>query len=47
MEYRKPEILLVMPASEAIQSSLDKGTGNLDSDGGILPSAGPAYQADE
>ncbi len=47
MEYRKPEILLVMAATEAIQSSLAKGSDKPDSEGGILPSTGPAYQADE
>jgi hypothetical protein len=47
MEYRKPEILLVMSAAEAIQSSLDKGEPLPDSDGGPIPSNGSAYQADE
>ena len=47
MEYRKPEILLEMPAAEAIQSNLAKGTPVPDSEIGSLPSAGNAYQADE
>ena len=47
MEYRKPEILLVVAATEAIQSSLAKGSDQPDSDGGPLPSTGAAYQADE
>ena len=47
MEYRKPEILLVMPAAEAIQSSLAKGPDLPDSEGGPIQSTGPTYQADE
>lgn len=47
MEYRKPEILLVMPAAEAIQSSLAKGAPLPDSEVGPIESTGPAYQADE
>jgi hypothetical protein len=47
MEYRKPEVLLVLPAVEAIQSNLTKGMPFGDSNGGPLPSSGSAYQADE
>lgn len=47
MEYRKPEMLLVLPAAEAIQSNLSKGGMPPDSDGGPLPTTGSAYQADE
>ncbi|MFP5227310.1 MAG: hypothetical protein ACLGXA_06740 [Acidobacteriota bacterium] len=47
MEYSKPEILMAMDATEAIQSSLAKGSDQPDSEGGPLPSTGPAYQADE
>jgi hypothetical protein len=47
MEYRKPEMLLVLPAAEAIQSNLAKGMPRPDSDGGPIESTGSAYQADE
>lgn len=47
MEYRKPEILLALPAMEVIQSNLNKGVPLPDSTGDPIPSAGSAYQADE
>jgi hypothetical protein len=47
MTYRKPEILLVSEAVDAIQSSLDKALPPPDSANSLFPSAGAAYEADE
>jgi hypothetical protein len=47
MEYRKPEMLLVSRAAEAIQSNLAKNSPSPDSLEVGFPSAGAAYEADE
>jgi hypothetical protein len=47
MEYRKPEMLLVSSAMDAIQSGISKHSPNLDSTEPNFPSPGPAYESDE
>ena len=47
MEYRKPELLLVSKATDAIQSGIDKNSPNVDAQTPGFPSPGAAYESDE